>query len=156
MSDHQSTPSSEELLQQLREITLVATSVANGDLSRKMTVEATDRGEMLELKKTINMMVDQLNLFAVEATRIARELGSEGRFGGQMDIKGGTGAWRDIADNVNYMAKSLTVQVRSLSDVVQAVNAGDSSYRITVEAQGEMKELRDGINLLIERSAHTT
>ena len=154
MNDHESTPSREELLQQIHAIALVTTSVANGDLTREIEFEAT--GEMLELKKTINTMMDQLNLFAYELTRLSRDLGSHGVLGGQMEVGGITGTWKDLIDNVNYMANSLTVQVRSLSDTVQAVNAGDTSRRITVEAQGEMKELRDAINILIERSSRTT
>lgn len=154
MNDHENTPSREELLQQIHAIALVTTAVANGDFTKKIGFEGT--GEMLELKKTINTMTDQLSLFAHELTRISLELGSHGIFGGQMYVRGVTGTWKDLADNVNYMANLLTMQVRSLSDTVQAVNAGDTTRRITVEAQGEMKELRDAINILIERSSRTT
>lgn len=154
MNDQQNTPSREELLQQIHDIALVTTSVANGDLTRKIEFEAT--GDMMELKKTINTMMDQLNVFAYELTRLSRDLGSHGVLGGQMEVGGITGTWKDLIANVNFMANSLTVQVRSLSDTVQAVNAGDNSRRITVEAQGEMKELRDAINILIEKSSRTT
>jgi HAMP domain-containing protein len=150
MREHESASPRDELTQQMHDIALVVTSVANGDLTKKLEFEAT--GEMLELKKTINAMVDQLNVFAYEATRTSREIGTEGVFGGNMDVKGVTGSWRDLTDNVNYMANKLAVQVRSIKDAVEAVNAGDTSRRITVEAQGEMKELRDAINALIERS----
>jgi HAMP domain-containing protein len=150
MREHESASPRDELTQQMHDIALVVTSVANGDLTKKLEFEAT--GEMLELKKTINAMVDQLNVFAYEATRTLREIGTEGVFGGNMDVKGVTGSWRDLTDNVNYMANKLAVQVRSIKDAVEAVNAGDTSRRITVEAQGEMKELRDAINALIERS----
>ena len=154
MNEQQNTPSREELLQQIHDIALVTTAVANGDFAKKVEFEAT--GDMLELTRTINTMVDQLNVFAYELTYLSRNLGTYGVFGGQMEVKGMTGTWKDLIANVNHMANSLTVQVRSLSDTVQAVNAGDTSRRITVEAQGEMKELRDAINILIEKSSHTT
>jgi HAMP domain-containing protein len=148
MSDHQITPSNDELL---RNIALVITAVANGDFSQKVTVEAT--GEMLELKKTINTMVDQLQVFAAEAMRIAREAGTEGKFGGQMEVEGVTGAWKDLTVGINVMSGNLTDQIRFLHTNVQAAIQGDPAKRPGPEMQGEMANLRDGLNILIERSA---
>ena len=122
------------LTSQVRNIALVTTAVANGDLSQKITVEA--KGEMLELKNTINTMVDQLNAFAAEVTRVAREVGTEGMLGGQANVPGVAGTWKDLTDNVNFMAGNLTGQVRNIADVTTAVANGDLSQKITVEAQG--------------------
>src|ERR671933_723069 len=111
------------LTNQVRNIAAVTTAVANGDLSRKITVDA--RGEILELKNTINRMVDQLSAFAAEVTRVAREVGTEGKLGGQAEVPGVAGTWKALTDNVNFMANSLTVQVRAISDVATAVAQGD-------------------------------
>src|SRR4029079_13925417 len=113
------------LTAQVRNIAEVTRSVANGDLSKKITVDA--KGEVLELKSTINTMVDQLNSFAAEVTRVAREVGTEGKLGGQADVKGVPGTWKDLTDNVNFMASNLTDQVRNIADVTTAVANGDLS-----------------------------
>jgi HAMP domain-containing protein len=134
---------------QMRVIALVTTSVANGDLSRKMSLDIG--GEVGELQKTINAMVDQLNQFASEATRISRETGVEGRFGGQMEVDGVTGVWKDLTSNINLMASSLTNQVRDLASVTTAVANGDLSRKVTVGAQGEMDELKLTINVMIDQ-----
>src|SRR6185369_9300860 len=120
---------------QVRNIAEVTTAVANGDLSKKITVDV--RGEILELKSTINTMVDQLNSFAGEVTRVAREVGTEGKLGGQAQVKGGAGVWKDLTDNVNSMASNLTSQVRNIAEVTTAVARGDLSRKITVEVRGE-------------------
>src|SRR5262249_33425946 len=127
------------LTDQVRNIADVTTAVANGDLSKKITVEV--RGEILELKNTINTMVDQLGSFASEVTRVAREVGTEGRLGGQAHVKGVGGTWKDLTDSVNSMASNLTNQVRNIADVTTAVAKGDLSRKITVEARGEILEL---------------
>src|SRR5438552_2577939 len=132
------------LTDQVRNIALVTTAVANGDLSRKMTVDA--RGEVLELKNTINTMVDQLNAFAAEVTRVAREVGTEGELGGQADVKGVSGVWKDLTDNVNFMASNLTTQVRGIARVVTAVANGDLTQQLKVEAKGEIAALAETIN----------
>ena len=129
---------------QVRNIALVTTAVANGDLSRKITVDA--KGEVLELKNTINTMVDQLNSFAAEVTRVAKEVGTEGKLGGQAEVKGVAGTWKDLTDNVNFMASNLTTQVRGIARVVTAVANGDLSQRLKVEAKGEIAALADTIN----------
>ncbi len=129
---------------QVRNIALVTTAVANGDLSRKITVDA--KGEVLELKNTINTMVDQLNSFAAEVTRVAKEVGTEGKLGGQAEVKGVGGTWKDLTDNVNFMASNLTTQVRGIARVVTAVANGDLSQRLKVEAKGEIAALADTIN----------
>ncbi|MEW2395293.1 HAMP domain-containing protein [Streptomyces sp. NPDC046862] len=133
---------------QVRNIALVATAVAKGDLSQKITVDA--RGEILELKSTINTMVDQLSAFADEVTRVAREVGTEGRLDGQAQVRGVSGTWKDLTDNVNVMASNLTGQVRSIAQVATAVARGDLSQRITVEAQGEVAALADVINTMVD------
>ncbi|MFG2130018.1 HAMP domain-containing protein [Streptomyces sp. NPDC048751] len=133
---------------QVRNIALVATAVAKGDLSQKITVDA--RGEILELKNTINTMVDQLSAFADEVTRVAREVGTEGRLGGQAQMRGVSGTWKDLTDNVNVMASNLTGQVRSIAQVATAVARGDLSQRITVEAKGEVAALADVINTMVD------
>ncbi|MBV8244644.1 MAG: HAMP domain-containing protein, partial [Candidatus Eremiobacteraeota bacterium] len=124
------------LTNQVRNIADVTTAVAKGDLSRKITVQA--RGEILELKDTINTMVDQLNSFAGEVTRVAREVGSEGKLGGQAKVEGVAGTWRDLTESVNFMASNLTSQVRNIADVTIAVARGDLSKKITVDVRGEM------------------
>src|SRR5262245_35839391 len=126
------------LTDQVRNIATVTTAVANGDLSRKITVDA--RGEILELKNTINTMVDQLNSFAAECIRVAREVGTEGKLGGQADVKGVAGTWKGLTDNVNSMAANLTTQVRGIAKVVTAVANGDLKRKLVLEAKGEIAE----------------
>jgi HAMP domain-containing protein/CheY-like chemotaxis protein/signal transduction histidine kinase len=137
------------LTSQVRNIALVTTAVANGDLSQKITVEA--KGEVLELKNTVNTMVDQLNSFAAEVTRVAREVGSEGRLGGQANVPGVAGTWKDLTDSVNFMAGNLTSQVRNIADVTTAVARGDLSLKITAEAKGEILELKTIINTMVDQ-----
>ncbi|HEX6127151.1 MAG TPA: HAMP domain-containing protein [Pyrinomonadaceae bacterium] len=137
------------LTAQVRNIAEVATSVANGDLSKKITVQV--RGEILELKDTLNTMVDQLNSFASEVTRVAREVGTEGKLGGQAEVKGVGGVWKDLTDNVNFMASNLTGQVRNIAAVTTAVANGDLSKKITVDVQGEILELKDTINTMVDQ-----
>ncbi|MGE0526301.1 MAG: HAMP domain-containing protein, partial [Bdellovibrionales bacterium] len=136
------------LTDQVRNIAKVTTAVANGDLSQKITVDA--RGEILELKNTINVMVDQLRSFAAEVTRVAKEVGTEGRLGGQADVKGVSGTWKDLTDNVNGLANNLTAQVRNIAKVTTAVANGDLSQKITVDAKGEILELKDTINTMVD------
>ena len=133
----------------MRNIALVTTAVANGDLSQKITVDA--RGEILELKSTINTMVDQLRAFAAEVTRVAREVGTEGKLGGQADVKGVSGTWKDLTDNVNLLAGNLMSQVRNIALVTTAVANGDLSQKITVDARGEILELKDTINTMVDQ-----
>ncbi|HEX2047106.1 MAG TPA: HAMP domain-containing protein, partial [Acidimicrobiales bacterium] len=137
------------LTDQVRDIARVTTAVAGGDLSQKITVDV--RGEISELKNTINVMVDQLGSFADEVTRVAREVGTEGRLGGQADVKGVSGTWKDLTDNVNQLAGNLTGQVRNIAQVTTAVAKGDLSQKITVEARGEVAELKDTINTMVEQ-----
>src|SRR2546426_8411127 len=132
------------LTNQVRNIASVTTAAAYGDLSRKITADG--RGEILERKNTINTMVDQLNSFASERTRVAREVGTEGKLGGQAEGKGVAGTWKDLTDSVNSMAGNLTSQVRNIADVTTAVAKGDLSKKITVETKGEIAELADTIN----------
>jgi signal transduction histidine kinase/HAMP domain-containing protein/ActR/RegA family two-component response regulator len=127
----------------------VATAVAQGDLSQKITVDA--RGEILELKSTVNTMVDQLSSFADEVTRVAREVGTEGKLGGQAQVKGVSGTWRDLTDNVNSMASNLTAQVRNIASVTTAVAQGDLSQKITVDARGEILELKSTVNTMVDQ-----
>ncbi|MDB4929388.1 MAG: sensor hybrid histidine kinase [Myxococcaceae bacterium] len=134
---------------QVRNIAEVTTAVANGDLSKKITADA--RGEILQLKNTINIMVDQLNAFAGEVTRVAREVGTEGRLGGQAFVKGVAGTWKDLTDNVNLMANNLTGQVRNVAEVTKAVATGDLSKKITVDVKGEMLELKNTINVMVDQ-----
>jgi HAMP domain-containing protein/signal transduction histidine kinase/CheY-like chemotaxis protein len=134
---------------QVRNIAEVATAIANGDLSRKITVDV--RGEILELKNTINTMVDQLRSFAAEVTRVAREVGTEGKLGGQADVRGVAGTWKDLTDSVNFMASNLTGQVRNIADVTKAVAAGDLSKKITVDVKGEILELKNTINTMVDQ-----
>src|SRR5690242_19929379 len=129
------------LTNQVRDIAEVTTAVANGDLGRKITVEA--RGELVTLKNTINTMVDQLNAFASEVTRVAREVGTEGGLGGQAQVGDVSGTWKDLTDNVNSMANNLTSQVRNIADVTTAVARGDLSRKITVEGKGGILELKN-------------
>ena len=137
------------LTNQVRNIADVTTAVANGDLSKKITVPV--KGEILELKNTINVMVDQLNSFASEVTRVAREVGTEGKLGGQADVRGVAGTWKDLTDNVNSMANNLTNQVRNIAQVTTAVATGDLSKKITVDAKGEIAELADTINVMVDQ-----
>ncbi len=137
------------LTNQVRNIAEVTTAVAKGDLSKKIAVDV--RGEMLELKNTINTMVDQLNGFGSEVTRVAREVGSEGKLGGQADVPGVGGTWKDLTDSVNKMADNLTNQVRNIADVTTAVAKGDLSKKITVDVKGEMLELKDTINTMVDQ-----
>ncbi len=134
---------------QVRDIAEVTTAVANGDLSRKVTVDAV--GEMLELKNTVNTMVDQLSAFAEEVTRVAREVGTEGQLGGQAQVRGVSGVWKDLTDNVNSMANNLTSQVRQIAAVSTAVAQGNLTKKITVDAQGEILELKETLNTMVDQ-----
>ncbi len=134
---------------QVRNIAEVTTAVANGDLSKKITVDV--KGEFLELKDTVNTMVDQLRSFAAEVTRVAREVGTEGKLGGQAKVEGVSGTWKDLTDSVNFMAGNLTGQVRNIAHVTKAVAKGDLSKKITVELKGEMLELKDTINTMVDQ-----
>ncbi len=137
------------LTAQVRNIAEVTTAVAKGDLSRKITVDV--RGEILRLKDTINIMVDQLNSFAGEVTRVAREVGTEGKLGGQADVKGVSGVWKDLTESVNLMANNLTGQVRNIAEVTTAVAKGDLSRKITVDVKGEILQLKDTINIMVDQ-----
>jgi HAMP domain-containing protein len=137
------------LTAQVRHIAEVTTAVANGDLSKKITVNA--RGEILELKNTINTMVDQLNSFASEVTRVAREVGTDGKLGGQARVRGVAGTWKDLTDSVNSMASNLTAQVRNIAEVTTAIARGDLSKKITVDVHGEIWELKDTINTMVDQ-----
>ncbi|WP_035613137.1 HAMP domain-containing protein, partial [Haloferula sp. BvORR071] len=137
------------LTDQVRNIADVTTAVANGDLSKKVTVAV--RGEILQLKDTVNTMVDQLNSFASEVTRVAREVGTEGKLGGQADVKGVAGTWKDLTESVNSMAGNLTNQVRNIADVTTAVARGDLSKKITVDVKGEILELKITINTMVDQ-----
>ncbi|HZD89504.1 MAG TPA: methyl-accepting chemotaxis protein, partial [Pseudolabrys sp.] len=137
------------LTDQVRSIAEVTTAVARGDLSRKITVDV--RGEILELKDTINTMVDQLNAFAWEVTRVAREVGTEGKLGGQAQVPGVAGTWKDLTDNVNLMAGNLTAQVRNIAEVATAIATGDLSKKITVDVRGELLLLKDTLNTMVEQ-----
>jgi HAMP domain-containing protein/CheY-like chemotaxis protein/signal transduction histidine kinase len=137
------------LTTQVRNIADVTTAVARGDLSRKITVDV--RGEILELKATINTMVDQLNAFAGEVTRVAREVGTEGKLGGQASVPGVAGIWKDLTDNVNFMASNLTAQVRNISEVATAIAQGDLSKKISVDVRGEILSLKETLNTMVEQ-----
>jgi HAMP domain-containing protein len=139
------------LTAQVRNIAEVTTAVARGDLSKKVTVDV--KGEILELKDTVNTMVDQLNSFASEVTRVAREVGTEGELGGQATVKGVAGTWKDLTDSVNFMARNLTNQVRGIAKIVTAVAKGDLNQKLLVEAKGEINELADTINNMIDTLA---
>ncbi|SJZ64568.1 HAMP domain-containing protein [Novilysobacter spongiicola] len=148
LTDHVNSMAS-NLTSQVRNIAEVTTAVAKGDLSRKITVDV--RGEMLELKNTLNTMVDQLNSFAAEVTRVAREVGTEGKLGGQATVPGVDGTWADLTDSVNAMASNLTSQVRNIAEVTTAVAKGDLSRKIAVTAQGEILQLKDTINTMVDQ-----
>ncbi|NUT35857.1 MAG: HAMP domain-containing protein, partial [Hamadaea sp.] len=137
------------LTAQVRNIAQVATAVAQGDLSQKITVVA--QGEILELKSTVNTMVDQLSSFGAEVTRVAREVGSEGKLGGQAQVAGVSGTWRDLTENVNQLAGNLTAQVRNIAQVTTAVAQGDLSQKITVDARGEILELKNTVNTMVDQ-----
>ena len=137
------------LTDQVRDIARVTTAVAKGDLTQEVTVDV--KGEVLELKRTVNTMVDQLSGFADEVTRVAREVGTEGKLGGQAEVKGVSGTWRDLTENVNFMADNLTHQVRNIAQVTTAVAQGDLSKKITVDARGEILELKDTINTMVDQ-----
>src|SRR5207237_574868 len=134
---------------QVRNIADVTTAVAKGDLSRKITAEA--KGEILELKSTINTLVDQLNAFASEVSRVAREVGTDGKLGGQAQVPGVAGVWKDLTDNVNQLAANLTGQVRNIAEVTTAVAKGDLSKKITVDVKGEVLELKSTINTMVDQ-----
>jgi HAMP domain-containing protein/signal transduction histidine kinase/CheY-like chemotaxis protein len=137
------------LTNQVRNIAAVTTAVAKGDLTKKITVDA--KGEILELKSTVNTMVDQLSSFAAEVTRVAREVGTEGKLGGQAEVQGVGGTWKDLTDNVNLMAGNLTSQVRNIADVTKAIVAGDLSKKITVDVKGEIAELKNTVNTMVDQ-----
>ncbi|WP_298278097.1 HAMP domain-containing protein [uncultured Bradyrhizobium sp.] len=137
------------LTAQVRNIAEVTTAVARGDLSRKITVDV--KGEILELKNTINTMVDQLNAFAGEVTRVAREVGTEGKLGGQAEVPGVAGTWKDLTDNVNFMASNLTAQVRNIAEVASAIAGGDLSKKITVNVSGEILQLKETLNTMVDQ-----
>jgi len=136
---------------QVRNIADVTKAVAAGDLSRKITVDV--KGEILELKNTVNTMVDQLRSFAAEVTRVAREVGTEGKLGGQAQVEGVSGTWKDLTESVNFMAANLTAQVRGIAKVVTAVANGDLKRKLTVEAKGEIAELAETINEMTDTLA---
>ena len=137
------------LTNQVRNIALVTTAVANGDLSQKITVDA--KGEILELKNTINTMVDQLSSFASEVTRVAKEVGTEGKLGVQAEVSGVSGTWKDLTDNVNSMAGNLTVQLRDVSKVATAIANGDLGQKITVDVKGEILQIKNVINQMVDQ-----
>src|SRR5437868_154123 len=134
---------------QVRYIADVTTAVATGDLSKKITVDV--KGEILELKNTINTMVDQLRSFAAEVTRVAREVGTEGKLGGQAEVQGVAGTWKDLTESVNSMASNLTAQVRNIAAVFRSVATGDLSKKITVDVKGEILELKNTINTMVDQ-----
>ena len=144
----------DNLSNQVRNIAEVTTAVAQGDLSKKITVDV--RGEILQLKNTVNTMVDQLASFAAEVTRVAREVGTEGILGGQANVEGVSGVWQGLTDNVNTLAGALTTQLRAIAEVTTAVTNGDLTREIAVEARGEVEELRDNINQMITNLRETT
>jgi HAMP domain-containing protein len=148
-SYRQRQPDGQQLTGQVRNIAEVATAVASGDLSRKITVDV--RGEILQLKEAINTMVDQLRSFASEVTRVAREVGTDGKLGGQAVVPGVAGTWKDLTDSVNAMAGNLTAQVRNIAEVTTAVARGDLSRKITVDVKGEILELKDTINTMVDQ-----
>src|SRR5438045_6218204 len=134
---------------QLRDVSKVATAIADGDLTQKITVDV--RGEILQIKNVINTMVDQLSSFNSEVTRVAREVGTEGKLGGQAQVKGVAGSWKDLTDSVNSMAGNLTDQVRNIAEVTTAVANGDLSKKITVDVKGEILELKNTINTMVDQ-----
>src|SRR5207245_1695557 len=137
------------LTSQVRNIAEVTTAVQQGDLSKKITVDV--RGEILDLKETINTMVDQLRSFASEVTRVAREVGTEGKLGGQAEVKGVAGTWKDLTDNVNLMASNLTVQLRDVSKVATAIANGDLTQKMTVDVKGEILQIKNVINTMVDQ-----
>src|SRR5204862_1495130 len=137
------------LTAQVRNIALVTTAVARGELSKKITVNV--KGEIAELKDTVNTMVDQLSSFASEVTRVAREVGTEGELGGQAEVSVVAGTWKDLTDSVNSMASNLTSQVRNIAEVTTAVARGDLSRKITADAKGEILELKNTINVMVDQ-----
>src|SRR5438093_1324434 len=137
------------LTAQVRNIADVTIAVANGDLSKKITVDV--RGEILQLKEAINTMVDQLRSFAWEVTRVAREVGTEGKLGGQAQVPGVAGTWKDLTDNVNFMASNLTAQVRNIAEVATAIAGGDLSKKITVNVSGEILQLKETVNTMVDQ-----
>src|SRR5687767_4778011 len=137
------------LTAQVRNIAEVTTAVAGGDLSRKITVDV--KGEILELKNTINTMVDQLNAFGSEVTRVAREVGTDGKLGGQAQVPGVAGTWKDLTDSVNFMAGNLTSQVRNIAEVATAIAGGDLSKKITVNVSGEILQLKETVNTMVDQ-----
>src|SRR5207253_1642906 len=137
------------LTAQVRNKTEGATARDRGDLSRKITVDV--KGEILELKNTINTMVDQLNGFAAEVTRVAREVGTEGKLGGQAQVPGVAGTWKDLTDSVNWIAGNLTAQVRNIAEVATAIARGDLSKKITVDVKGEILELKNTVNTMVDQ-----
>src|SRR3989454_1880429 len=134
---------------EVRNIAAVTTAVAKGDLSKKITVDV--KGEILELKNTVNTMVDQLSSFAAEVTRVAREVGTDGKLGGQAEVPGVAGTWKDLTDTVNVMASNLTEQVRGIVKVVTAVANGDLKRKLTVQAKGEVAALAETINSMVDQ-----
>src|SRR5213075_472727 len=134
---------------QLRDMSKVATAIATGDLTQKITVDV--RGEILQIKNVINIMVDQLSSFAAEVTRVAREVGTEGKLGGQAQVKGVAGTWKDLTDNVNFMASNLTVQLRDVSKVATAIADGDLTQKITVDVRGEILQIKNVINTMVDQ-----
>jgi HAMP domain-containing protein/signal transduction histidine kinase/DNA-binding response OmpR family regulator len=148
LTDHVNSMAS-NLTSQVRNIAGVATAIARGDLSQKITVDV--KGEILELKNTLNTMVDQLNAFAAEVTRVGREVGTEGKLGGQAQVPGVAGTWKDLTDNVNFMASNLTAQVRNIAEVATAIARGDLSRKITVDVKGEILELKNTINTMVDQ-----
>src|SRR5207244_3314521 len=134
---------------QLRDVSKVATAIATGDLTQKITVDV--RGEILQIKNVVNIMVDQLSSFASEVTRVAREVGTEGKLGGQAEVKGVAGTWKDLTDSVNFMAGNLTGQVRNIAEVTTAVANGDLGKKITVDVRGEILELKNTINTMVDQ-----
>src|SRR5205807_2125133 len=137
------------LTAQVRNIADVTKAVAAGDLSRKITVDV--KGEILELKNTVNTVDGQISSFAAEVTRVAREVGTEGKLGGQADVGGVAGTWKDLTDSVNFMASNLTGQVRNIAEVTKAVQAGDLSRKITVDVKGEILELKNTVNTMVDQ-----
>ena len=137
------------LTTQVRNIAEVTTAVAQGDLSRKITVDV--KGEILELKNTFNTMLDQLEFLCLGRTRVAREVGTEGKLGGQAQVPGVAGTWKDLTDNVNFMASNLTAQVRNIADVATAIAGGDLSKKITVDVRGEILSLKETLNTMVEQ-----
>src|SRR6266700_6373004 len=143
-----------DLVQPTNEIARVITSVAKGDLSQKMSLEIDGRalkGEFFRIGTTVNIMVDQLNSFAAEVTRVAKEVGTEGKLGGQADVRGASGVWKDLTENVNSLAGNLTAQVRNIAKVTTAVAKGDLSQKITVDAKGEIYELKNTIKIMVDQ-----